>query len=203
MLRLLVATNNTGKVREFSSLLSSDDWELTTPTQEGIDIEIQETGKTFEENAEIKATAYAKSSHLVAIADDSGLEVAALNGEPGVLSARYAGENASDSERIEYLLKNLSSVPWGERQARFRCAIAIAFPDGEVKLCQGECQGIIAFEPKGEKGFGYDPIFYLPEFDKTMSELNFEEKNRVSHRGKAAKKARELLDSYIVRNRRL
>jgi len=197
VLKLLLATNNQGKIRELGSLIASDAWELTTPAQEGIDIEVKETGKTFEENATIKAAAYAKASNLIAIADDSGLEVEALSGEPGVLSARYAGEGASDRERLVYLLTKLSGVPWGERKARFRCIIAIAFPDGRVELCQGECPGVIAFEPRGENGFGYDPIFHLPEFAKTMAELNFEEKNRISHRGKAVRKALEILESSV------
>ena len=198
MLRLLLATNNPGKMRELGSIISSDAWELTTPAQEGIDIVVSETGNTFEENARIKAASYAKASNLAAIADDSGLEVEALNGEPGVLSARYAGAGASDRERIDCLLAKLSGVPWGKREARFRCVIAIAFPDGRGELCRGACAGVIAFEPKGENGFGYDPVFYLPEFDKTMAELNPEEKNKVSHRGKAARKARQLLLARVM-----
>jgi XTP/dITP diphosphohydrolase len=129
----------------------------------------------------------------MALADDSGLEVDALGGKPGVLSARYAGKNASDTDRINHLLSQLKKVPWEERQARFRCVIAIAMPDGQVELFSGECQGIITLEPKGEEGFGYDPIFYLPQLSKTMAELPLEVKNRVSHRGKAAAKARWLL----------
>jgi XTP/dITP diphosphohydrolase len=129
----------------------------------------------------------------MALADDSGLEVDALGGKPGVLSARYAGKNASDVERINYLLSQLEEVPREERQARFRCVIAIATPDGQLKLCSGECHGIITFEPRGEGGFGYDPIFYLPQLDKTMAELPLEVKNRVSHRGQAAAKAHTFL----------
>lgn len=199
MLRMLLATNNQGKIRELGALISDSAWELTTPSREGIEIDVREVGKTFEENATIKALAYARASNLVTIADDSGLEVEALGGEPGVLSARYAGEGASDRERIEFLLAKLASVPWEERKARFRCVIAIAFPEGKVELCDGECSGIIAFDPKGSKGFGYDPIFYLPEFSKTMAELNAEEKNRVSHRGKAASKARQVLRSLVAK----
>ena len=117
----------------------------------------------------------------------------ALGGEPGRLSARYAGEGASDRDRIYYLLAKLDGVPWESRSARFRCVIAIATPEGEVEICSGECQGFIAFEPKGKRGFGYDPVFYLPGLNKTMAELPLEVKNRVSHRGKAARKARQLL----------
>ncbi|MCL0058112.1 XTP/dITP diphosphatase [Dehalococcoidia bacterium] len=194
MPKLLLATNNRGKLRELSALISSEAWELTTPAREGVEIEVKETGKTFEENAAIKALAYAEASNLVAIADDSGIEVDALNGEPGVLSARYAGEKASDRERADHLLANIAGVPWEKRSARFRCVIAIATPEGEVEFCLGECRGFIALESRGENGFGYDPIFYLPEFGRTMAELNFEEKNRVSHRGKAAREARLVLE---------
>ena len=133
----------------------------------------------------------------MALADDSGLEVDALGGKPGVLSARYAGKNASDADRINHLLSQLEEVPREERQARFRCVIAIAMPDGQIQLFSGECQGIITFEPRGEGGFGYDPIFYLPQLGKTMAELPLEVKNRVSHRGKAAAKARSLLLNLI------
>jgi XTP/dITP diphosphohydrolase len=194
MPKFLLATNNRGKLRELALLMSSDAWELTTPAREGVEIEVRETGKTYEENATIKAIAYARASNLVAIADDSGLEVEALNGQPGVLSARYAGEGASDRERADHVLANIAGVPWENRLACFRCVIAIATPDGEVQLCSGECRGFIAIESRGENGFGYDPIFFLPEFGRTMAELNFEEKNRVSHRGKAAKEARLILE---------
>jgi XTP/dITP diphosphohydrolase len=198
-LRILLATNNQGKIRELGTLISDASWELTTPTQEGIEIDVREVGKTFEENATIKALAYARASNLIAIADDSGLEVEALGGEPGVFSARYAGERASDRERIEFLLAKLAGVPWEKRKARFRCVIAIAFSEGKVELCEGECPGIIAFDPKGSKGFGYDPVFYLTEFSKTMAELDDEEKNRVSHRGKAASKALQVLRSLVAK----
>jgi XTP/dITP diphosphohydrolase len=129
----------------------------------------------------------------LSLADDSGLEVSALGGEPGVRSARYAGEDASDAERVRYLLSKLDGIPQEKRQARFRCVIAIANPQGEVELCTGECEGFIAFEPKGERGFGYDPIFYLSELGKTMAELPPEKKNKISHRGRAAARAREVL----------
>jgi len=197
LLQLLLATTNQGKVRELGSLFSDASWELTTPARQGIKIKVQETGTTFEGNATIKAVAYAKASNLITIADDSGLEVEALNGEPGVLSARYAGEGASDKAKVELLLSKLIVVPLEERKARFRCVIAIAFPEGGVVLCKGECPGLIAFEPKGTNGFGYDPVFYLPEFSRTMAELGDEEKNRVSHRGKAAGRARKLLLSLF------
>jgi len=192
--KLLLATKNRAKVREYSALLQGIPYEIVTLADVGIDQEIGETGKTLEENAAIKAKAYAALSNLITLADDSGLEVDALGGEPGALSARFAGEGASDKELIDYLLVKLSGTPWEDRAARFRCIIAIASPEGKVELCQGECQGIITFEPKGESGFGYDPIFYLPELGKTVAELSMEEKNKVSHRGKAAREARHILE---------
>jgi XTP/dITP diphosphohydrolase len=131
---------------------------------------------------------------MLALADDSGLEVDALGGEPGPLSARYAGERASDRDRIDYLLSRLKGVPWEKRTARFRCVIALAVPGGNVEICSGECPGIITFTPKGKYGFGYDPIFYLPELGKTMAELPLAIKNQISHRGQAAHKAHQLLE---------
>lgn len=193
MPKLLLATNNEGKAREYKSLLEGVPFELVTPAQVGVTTGVAEVGRSFEENATIKAATLALKSGLLSLADDSGLEVSALGGEPGVLSARYAGEGASDSDRVEYLLAKMQGIPQEKRQARFRCVIAIANPQGEVELCTGECDGFIAFEPKGERGFGYDPIFYLPELGKTMAELPPETKNKISHRGRAAAKAREVL----------
>ncbi len=193
MPKLLLATNNKGKAREYRSLLSGVPFELVTPDEVGINTEVEEVGKSFEENARLKAATLAAESQLLSLADDSGLEVDALGGEPGTLSARYAGEGASDEDRVSYLLTKLEGVPEERRTARFRCVIAIATPEGDVELCSGECEGIIAFEPRGERGFGYDPIFYLPELKKTMAELPPEEKNRISHRGRAARKASQLL----------
>jgi len=187
--RLLLATNNPGKVREYKSLLRELPLELVLPRELGITGDVDEVGGSLEENARIKATAMAARSRLLALADDSGLEVEALGGEPGPLSARYAGEGASDKERVEFLLAKLKGVPWEKRTARFRCFIAIAGPEGEVELCSGECHGFIAFEPKGEKGFGYDPVFYFPGLDQTMAELPLDIKNKVSHRGEAAREA--------------
>jgi len=191
--KLLLATNNQGKVREYKSLLHSIPLKLVTLEDQGITTEVDEVGESLEENASLKAKVLAAESQLLALADDSGLEVDALGGEPGRLSHRYAGEGASDGDRIQYLLSRLEGVPWEERSARFRCVIAIAKPSGEVEVCRGECRGIIAFEPKGEEGFGYDPIFYLPELGKTMAEIPPEMKNRISHRGQAARKVYQLL----------
>ena len=192
--KLLVASNNLGKLREYASLLAGLPFELTTLAGERITDEIEETGSSMEQNAIQKATAYAALSGLITLADDSGLEVDALGGEPGSLSRRYAGENVSDMERIDYLLAKLDGVPWEARGARFRCVIAIATPEGRVETCEDVCEGIIALDSKGEGGFGYDPIFDLPELGKRMAELSLEEKNRISHRARAAQKARPILE---------
>ena len=194
MSKLLLATNNQAKVREYRSLLQDLPFELVTLAEEGITTVVSEVGESLEENARLKATVLAAQSQLLALADDSGLEVDALGGEPGCLSARYAGEGASDKDRVNYLLSRLKGVPWPKRSARFRCIIAIATPDGEVELCSGECRGFITLEPRGEQGFGYDPVFYLPELDKTMAELSLKIKNQVSHRGQAARKVYQVLE---------
>jgi len=192
--KLLLATNNQAKVREYRSLLHNLAYELVTLAEQGITTIVSEVGMSLEENARLKATVFAGESHLVALADDSGLEVDALGGEPGRLSARYAGEGASDRDRVNYLLSRLKGVPWEKRSACFRCVIAIATPDGEVEFCSGECRGFVTFEARGEYGFGYDPVFYLPELDKTMAELPLEIKNQVSHRGQAAREVAQVLD---------
>jgi XTP/dITP diphosphohydrolase len=194
MPKLLLATTNRGKVREYRHLLSGLPFELVTPDEVGIDIAVEENHPSYEENARMKATAYAGASHLITLADDSGVEVDALGGEPGIRSARAAGEEARDEDRIEHLLSRLKDVPWEKRTARFKCVIAIATPEGKTELCQGECRGLIAFEPKGENGFGYDPVFYLTEFEKTMAELSLEIKNQISHRGRASRKAYRVLE---------
>jgi len=191
--KLLIATNNRGKLREYAGLLGGLPFQLVTLAEAGIAADIQETGSTMAENAVQKATAYARLSGLTTLADDSGLEVDALGGEPGPLSRRYAGENVSDRERNEYLLGKLRGVPWEKRGGRFRCVIAIATPGGKVETCEGVCEGIIALDSKGEGGFGYDPIFHLPEPGRRMAELTLEEKNRISHRARAAEKARAIL----------
>jgi XTP/dITP diphosphohydrolase len=191
--KLLLATNNKGKVREYKSMLKDLPFELVSQAELGIKTEVDEVGKSLEENARLKAITLARESRLLVLADDSGLEVDALGGEPGRLSARYAGEGASDKDRVNYLLSRLKDVPEEKRSACFRCVIAIAQPDGKVELCSGECLGFITLEPRGEEGFGYDPIFYLPGLGKTMAELSLEEKNRVSHRGRAAREAIKLL----------
>ena len=198
MSKLLLATNNRGKVTEYRSLFQGLSYELVTPAEMGIHTAVDESGATFEENARIKATTMASVSSLLTLADDSGLEVDTLGGEPGPMSARYAGEGASDKDRVNYLLAKLKDVPWEKRTARFRCVIAIATPGGYVELCSGECPGIIAFEPRGEEGFGYDPVFYMPQLAQTMAELTLAIKNRISHRGQAARQARVVLERLVT-----
>ncbi len=198
MKKILLSTNNPGKAQELGRLMAGTTWRFTTPAEEGIDLDVEETGVTFEQNAVLKAKAFAKASNLIALADDSGLEVDALNGDPGVFSARYGGADITDTERNQHLLDMLSGIQWEQRQARFRCVIAIAFPNDEMVMCKGECPGIITFEPKGKNGFGYDPVFYLPEFDKTMAELDMDEKNKISHRGKAARQAQFYLNTVLA-----
>ena len=188
--KLLLATNNRAKVREYARLLKGMPYHIVSLEDVNISEQVEETGASFEENAILKAKRYCDLSGLTTMADDSGLEVNALGGEPGVRSARYAGEGASDKERIDFLLKKIVDVPWEKRHAQFRCVIAIAYPDGKVQICQGQCSGILTFAPLGDNGFGYDPIFYLPDLHKTMAELSMSEKNAISHRGLAAEEAR-------------
>ena len=192
--KLLIATNNLGKLREYIPLLTGLPFILVTLADAGIADDVEETGPGMEQNAIQKATAYSALSGLTTLADDSGLEVEALGGEPGPLSRRYAGDSASDKERNEYLLAKLRDVPWESRGARFRCIIAIATPEGRVETVEGVCEGVIAFDCRGGGGFGYDPIFYLPQLDKRMAELTLDEKNEVSHRARAAQKARPILE---------
>jgi XTP/dITP diphosphohydrolase len=191
--QLLIATNNPGKVREYRYLLKGSGFEPVTPAERGIKLEVEESGATYEENARLKALAFARASGLLALADDSGLEVEALGGEPGIRSSRYAGEGATDQDRVNYLLAKLRTGPDSNRRAAFRCVIALAWPDGRVEYFCGRCDGLIVAEPRGTEGFGYDPIFYFPELARTMAELPEEVKNRISHRARAAEKARERL----------
>lgn len=192
-MKLLVATHNPGKVREYRRLLEGLPLELTWPGELGLDLRVDETGETFEENARLKALAYARASGLWTLADDSGLEVDALGGAPGVRSARYAGPEATDEDRYRLLLRRMASVPDDQRQARFRCVIAVASPGGEVWTAEGTVEGVIAREPRGSHGFGYDPVFYMPALGCTMAQLPEEEKNRISHRARAAQAIRPVL----------
>ena len=197
MPKLLLATNNQGKIVEFRYLLDGCGWELVTPADVGVQLNVEETGQTYLENATIKALAFARASGLASLADDSGLEVDALDGRPGVFSARYAGVDLTDGERVAALLEELAGVREEGRTARFRCVIAIATANGEVESAEGAVEGRIAAEPRGENGFGYDPIFELPERGLTVAELPASEKHAVSHRGVAARKARKLLENML------
>ena len=198
MPELLLASSNPGKIKEYRFLLDGLGYQITTLAEQGITKVVTESGNSYEQNARLKAIAYAKLSQLTALADDSGLEVDSLNGEPGVKSARFAGKAATDAEKVSLLLAKLNGVPWERRTARFKCVIAIASPGGRTEVCCGECHGMIAFEAKGENGFGYDPIFFLPEIGKTMAELPLEMKNQISHRARASQKARQVLKQLHI-----
>jgi len=195
--KLVIATRNPGKLSEYAAIYADLPLHLTSLTDEGILVFPQETGETFRQNAILKARAYLQESGLLTLADDSGLEVDALGGDPGVRTSRYAGEDASDEDRYRLLLRNLEDVPWEERTARFRCVVAIATPDGRIRCTEGACEGIIALEPSGTRGFGYDPVFYLPEHGCTMAELSADVKNRISHRAIAARAARPILEQLL------
>ncbi len=197
-MRLLIATHNRGKLVEYQELLAGLPFELVTLDDVGIVIDVEENGDTFAENARQKAAAYATRSGLLTLADDSGLEVDALGGEPGVYSKRYAGENATDAERVNFLLLKMRDVPVEARVARFRCAIAIASPGGPVVETDGTVEGEIAFVPRGTNGFGYDPIFFFPKLGLTLAELPATEKNKISHRARASAGARRLLESMVA-----
>ena len=187
--RLLIATHNKGKLRELTDLLGDVPCELISLDDLGIHHDVDETGVTFEENAVLKAETYCELAGIKTLADDSGLEVDALSGEPGVRSARYAGPDATDAERVEFLLGKLDGKDPDTWSARFRCVIAIVEPGRPTSLYQGSCEGRIVSEPRGDNGFGYDPVFLFPDIGLTMAELPAEEKNRVSHRAKAARNA--------------
>lgn len=196
-MKLLIATNNRGKLEEVRLLLSGLPLELLTPAEAGVELHVPEDGTTYAENAEKKAIAFALRTELPSLADDSGLEVDALGGAPGLYSARYHPKpGATDAERRAYLLENLrgKQPPW---RARFRAAIAIAVPRESVQVVEGECPGEIIPEERGTGGFGYDPIFLIPELGRTMAELSMDEKNRLSHRARAIMKARPILDDLI------
>ena len=196
---LLIATNNTSKIKELHGLLDDIGIQLVTPSQINLDLDVIEDGLTYAENATKKAIAFAQASGLVSLADDSGLEVDALNGAPGLYSARYGstnGEKLSDAGRRTFLIKNLRDKPrpW---TARFHATIAIAIPNGETHLSEGWCEGEIIPEERGSGGFGYDPIFFLPELGKTTAELSMGEKNRLSHRARAVMKAKPILEKLF------
>lgn len=183
-MKVILASKNQHKLTELSAILSQLCFEIALESEYGLDIDVEETGTTFEENSFLKADAVMKASGLPVLADDSGLMVDALDGAPGVYSARY-GHKASDKERTAYLLENMKDVPEERRGAKFVCVITCLFPDGRKIVARGECPGVIARAPHGENGFGYDPVFYLPELGMTYAELPSEQKNAISHRARA------------------
>ena len=194
-MKLVLASKNQKKLVEMNDILSHLGIEVCSEEEAGVDLEVEETGATFEENSLLKAKAVMEASGLPAIADDSGLCVDCLNGAPGVYSARYGGEGLSDEERYRILLENMRGQM--TRAAKFVSVITCCFPNGGVLTARGECPGSIAYAPMGEGGFGYDPVFFLPELKKTFAQLSAEEKNAISHRGKALEAFKEKLEEYL------
>ena len=194
-MKAVLASHNKKKMAEMRAILSELGVEILSQADVGVDIEPEETGTTFEENARIKAEAIMQATGLPAIADDSGLVVDALNGEPGVYSARYGGEGLADTGRWQLLLKNMEGKE--NRDCRFVSVICCAFPDGSQLMTRGECHGVVAEGPRGEGGFGYDPVFWLPGKGKSMAELSPEEKNSISHRGNALRVFKEELEKKL------
>ncbi len=195
-MKLLIATNNPHKIKEYQQIFANIPFEITTPRQEGLTLDPEETGSSFSENALIKARAFAKASGLLTLADDSGLEVDVLNKAPGIYSARYGGTDKEDhKKRYQLVLKELKAlnVPDEARTARFKCVIALVSPQGQAEVVEGTVEGQIAKTPAGSNGFGYDPVFFLPELGKTMAQLEDAEKHAISHRGRAAQAALLLL----------
>ncbi len=196
MRALLLATTNRHKLDEFYTIFSDLPLTLQSLREVQIDTDVEETGQTFAENAQLKARFYAQASGMLSLADDSGLEIDALGGAPGVYSARFAGRETSYEERFRLILEQMRGLTGEQRRARFRCAIALAEPDGQCRIVEGMIEGIVADSPRGTHGFGYDPIFLLPELGRTFAELTSEQKNRISHRGRAAQFARVLLEYW-------
>jgi XTP/dITP diphosphohydrolase len=193
MPKLVIATSNAGKVEEFRELLDGCGWHVVAPADLGLDLDVAETGATYAENARLKAQAFARASGHAALADDSGLEVDALNGEPGALHHVKGWDGRDQDERIQLLLDALKDVPPERRTGRFRAVIVVVLPDGRELEAEGTCEGVIAMAPAGENGFGYDPVFYLTDRALTMAQLSASEKNAVSHRAVAAARIREEL----------
>lgn len=186
--RLLLATNNPGKVREFRRLLAGAPYEVVTPAEAGISLDVEETGSSYAENASLKATAFAQAGECLALADDSGIEVDALDGGPGMYSARFGGPGLDDRGRTSLLLEKLRDVPEPGRGARYRAVVALAWPGGEVQRFEGVQEGSIGRAPHGERGFGYDPVFVIAD-GRVQAEISDEEKDAISHRGKAVRAA--------------
>jgi len=197
MKRLIIASKNKKKVEEIVDILNDFPFEVVSMEQAGINNDIEETGKTFEENAKLKAVEIFKASGEPAFADDSGIEIDYLDGKPGIYSARFAGKDATDDDRNKKILKMLEGVPYEKRTARFICAIALVLSENEHFIVKGICEGIISKEPKGENGFGYDPIFYVPEYNMTTAQMPPAQKHKISHRGKALDLMVEELKKYM------
>nr|WP_087992352.1 XTP/dITP diphosphatase [Bacillus subtilis] len=195
MKEAIIATHNPGKVKEFKEILEPKGYDVKSLAEIGYTEEIEETGHTFEENAILKAEAVAKAVNKMVIADDSGLSIDNLGGRPGVYSARYAGEQKDDQANIDKVLNELKGIEKEQRTGRFRCALAVSIPGEETKTVEGHVEGYIAEEPRGEYGFGYDPIFIVKDKDQTMAELTSDEKNKISHRADALKKLSKLLEA--------
>jgi len=198
MKTLLIATHNPGKAREYRDLLSELPLKVVYLDELGITDEVAETGMTLAENAAIKAAHFAQVTGVWTWADDSGLEVDALDGAPGVHSARFAGSDATDADRYRRLLGLLAGIPWARRTARFRCVVTLAAPAGTIGSAEGKIEGIVTFGPAGEYGFGYDPVFYIPEFARTMAQLPPDLKNSVSHRALASHRAVGVLEAHLA-----
>jgi XTP/dITP diphosphohydrolase len=196
MRALLLATTNRHKIEELRAMFADLPWQIFSLRDLHIDMDVEETGKTFQENSELKALAYAKAAQILALAEDSGLEIDALGGAPGVYSARFLGVNTPYEQRFEYILAQMRDVPPEKRTARFRCVITLAEPSGYRRSVEGVVEGMIADAPRGNNGFGYDPIFFVPEFGMTTAEMSPEQKNLISHRGRAVRKARALLEAW-------
>lgn len=193
MEKLIFATGNKDKMKEIRAIMADMDYEIISMREAGFDGDIVEDGNSFEENALIKARTIAKAMGILTLADDSGLAIDALNGEPGIYSARYMGEDTSYEIKNKSFIDRLEGVADEDRTARYVCAVAAVFPDGREEVVVGTMEGAIAYEPAGENGFGYDPVFYLPEYGCTAAELSPEDKNAISHRGKALTMIKELL----------
>jgi XTP/dITP diphosphohydrolase len=196
--KLLVATHNQGKVKEFAEMLGDLQMAWLSLDDLGVTNDVEETGMTFRDNAILKATTYAQETGLLTLADDSGLQVDALAGAPGVFTARYGGKHLSHMERYHFLLHNLKDVPWQERSARFRCVIVLVSPEGNLLAeAEGVCEGMIAQAPAGDGGFGYDPVFFMPEREQTMAEVETAVKHQISHRGRAMKQIEAILRKLL------
>jgi XTP/dITP diphosphohydrolase len=198
VMRLLIASGNAHKLQEMGELLHDFSISVVGPEGLGLHIEVEETGATYAENAALKARAYAAAAELPALADDSGLEVDALDGAPGIYSARFGGPGLSDADRVRLLLERLGKTPTAKRTARYRCSLVLIAADGRAWQADGSCEGLIALHPRGSAGFGYDPVFVIGGTDQTMAELTPAQKNRISHRARAIEALRPALQEWLI-----